>query len=92
VPLSFKVAQLRLETALSKFFNRPFYLKLHNAFNLPIYFDFIELSNRINEVVAVHLGTLEFTFYLSCKLRRVSIFTKILAKNLELETKHRKVL
>jgi hypothetical protein len=90
--LSLKVAQLRLESTLSKFFNRPFYLKLHNVFNLPIYFDFIELSNRINEVTAVHLGTIEFMFYLSCKLRRASVFTKFLANDLSLENKHRKVL
>jgi hypothetical protein len=90
--LFFKVEQLRLENLLSFSFYRHFVVKLHNVFNLPLYFDFIQLSTRLNTTAIPNLSTLEFMLYLSCKLRMVSIFTRYLAKSLELENKHRKVL
>jgi hypothetical protein len=90
--LAFKVEQIRLENSLGFFFNRPFFFKLHNVFNSPLYFDFIQLSARIKIINALNFDTLEFIFFLSCKLRKVSIFTRTLAKSLELENKHRKVL
>lgn len=91
--LFFKVEQLRLESLLSSAFNRHFVVKLYNVFNLPLYFDFIKLSTRSTTITSTpNLSTLEFMLYLSCKLRMVSIFTRYLAKSLELENKHRKVL
>lgn len=90
--LFFKVEQLRLESLLSSSFDRHFVVKLYNVFNLPLYFDFIQLSTRSNIISTPNLNTLEFMLYLSCKLRMVSIFTRYLAKSLELENKHRKVL
>lgn len=90
--LFLKVEQLRLESALSFFFGRHFYIKMHDIFNLPLYFDFIQLSTRIKIATALNLSTLEFMLYLSCKLRMASIFAQYLAKSLELENKHRKIL
>lgn len=90
--LFFKVEQLRLESLLSSSFDRHFIVKLCNVFNLPLYFDFIKLSTRSNITSTPNLSTLEFMLYLSCKLRMISIFTRYLAKSLELENKHRKVL
>lgn len=92
-PLLFKVEQLKLETGLSRVFDRNFYLKLYNVFNLPLYFDFIQLSSSSSiSNTNPNLGTLEFMFYLSCKLRNISIVTQFLAKNLELENRHRRVI
>ncbi len=90
--LFFKVEQLRLETCLSLFFNRHFYLKLHNIFNLPVYFDFLRLLPFNKSSVIHNLNTLEFMLYLSCKLRIAGVFARYLAKKLELERRHRKVL
>jgi hypothetical protein len=90
--LFFKVEQLRLENALSSFFDINFNVKLHNVFNLPLYFDFVQISTRIHNSPTFNLSTLEFMLYLSCKLRMISIFTSYLAKSLELENKHRRVL
>jgi hypothetical protein len=90
--LFFKLEQIRLENSLSLFFGRQFHVKLQNVFNLPAYFDFIQLPTFTNLKGEPNLGTIGFMLYLSCKLRMASIFTRYLAKNLELEAKHRKVL
>ena len=90
--LFFKVEQLRLESFLSNFFIRHFKIKLHNIFNLPLYFDFINLFPSSNKTTGVNFTTLEFMLYLSCKLRVISIFSRYLAKSLELENRHRKIL
>jgi small subunit ribosomal protein S3 len=90
--LFLKVEQLKLEMELSIVFNRNFYLKLHNVFNLPLYFDFIQLIRNKIEATTPSLGTLEFMFYLSCKLKNTSIIASFLAQSLELENRHRRVL
>ena len=92
--LFFKAEELRLESAFSNFFNRHFYIKLHNIFNLPLYFDFIQLSKAkyTNALATLNLNNLDFILYLSCKLRLAGIFAKYLAKSLASENKHRRLL
>jgi len=92
--LFFKAEELRLEHSFSTFFNRQFYLKLHNVFSLPLYFDFIQLAKSQfgSNALSTNLNNLEFMLYLSCKLRLIGIFTRYLAKNLASENKHRRLL
>lgn len=91
--LLFKVDQLYLEKSLSFVFNLSFYIKVQNVFNLPIYFDFINIfKSQHSKKHNSSLTNLEFMLYLSCKLRMASIFSRYIAKSLELENKHRKVL
>jgi len=90
--LFFKVEQLRLESNLSFFFARNFNLKLQNIFNFPLYFDFVQLFSGVKLIAQSKLTTLEFMLYLSCKLRISGIFARFLAKNLEIESRHRKIL
>lgn len=90
--LYFKIEQIRLESMLSLFFGSSFNIRLHNVFNSPLYFDFIQLPAFINTKKYSEFTTIEFILYLSCKLRMISIFTRYLAKSLALEKRHRKVL
>jgi hypothetical protein len=90
--LYFKIEQVRLENILHLFFGTTFDIKLHNIFNLPLYFDFIQLPTFMNNKKTTAFTTVEFFLYLSGKLRMISIFTRYLAKSLSLENKHRKVL
>jgi hypothetical protein len=88
--LFFKVEQIRLESILSFFFKRHLFIKLQNVFNLPLYFNFIDVSRK-TKLSVQELTTLEFMFYISCKLRMVSIFTRYLAKTLSFEKRHKKL-
>jgi len=67
---------------------------LQSVFNLPLFFDFIQLTRvKLHGAISKSgLSTLEFIFYLSCKLRMISIFTRYLAHNLSQEKKHKKLL
>lgn len=90
--LFFKVEQVRLEHYISLYFERPFFIKLQNIFNLPLYFDFIQLSKYLEPVAKRELTTLEFLLYLSCKLRTAGIFARYLARSLALEKRHKRLL
>jgi len=84
------VEQIRLESTLSFFFKRHLFIKLQNMFNLPLYFNFVNVSRKTKSN-SQELTTLEFMFYISCKLRMVGIFTRYLAKMLSFEKRHKKL-